>query len=142
MRRSYGLYFNKEEREIERMKVEKKSRWKNLPFYERLSRRCKQRGLSKKMCEHIKLLDKAPKKMIYMAHNGKEVVFDAWEDDTAEWNIYWADICPRCYKKYRSILGDRAHRDGSGEARCYVCGCEATDADYYVDFKPEEVRFK
>ena len=124
------------------MKTENKSRWKNLSLYERLSLRCKQRGVSEEMCKHIASMDKIPRKMMYTSSNGKEIVFDAWEDDREEWNIYWVDMCPRCYKKYRSILGNRVHRDGSGEARCYVCGCEATDADYYVDFKPEEVRFE
>lgn len=124
------------------MKTEKKPRWKNLSFYERSARKLKQRGVSEETCAHIRNLDKTPKKMIYTASNGKEVAFDAWEDDREEWGIYWADMCPKCYKKYRSILGNRAHRDRSGEACCYVCGCEATDADYYIDFKPEEVRFE
>ncbi len=31
-----------------------KPRWKNLPMYERLARRCKQSGVSEEMCEHIR----------------------------------------------------------------------------------------
>lgn len=31
-----------------------KPRWKNLPTYERLARRCKQFGASEEMCEHIR----------------------------------------------------------------------------------------
>ena len=31
-----------------------KPRWKNLPMYERLSRRCKQSGVSEEMCEHLR----------------------------------------------------------------------------------------
>lgn len=31
-----------------------KPRWKNLPIYERLARRCKQSGASEEMCEHIR----------------------------------------------------------------------------------------
>lgn len=31
-----------------------KPRWKSLPMYERLSRRCKQSGVSEEMYEHIR----------------------------------------------------------------------------------------
>ena len=31
-----------------------KPRWKDLPFYERFARQCKQRGVSDEMCEHIR----------------------------------------------------------------------------------------
>lgn len=31
-----------------------KPRWKNLPMYERLYRRCKQSCVSEEMCEHIR----------------------------------------------------------------------------------------
>lgn len=31
-----------------------KPRWKNLPTYERLARRCKQSGASEEMCEYIR----------------------------------------------------------------------------------------
>lgn len=31
-----------------------KPRWKELPFYERFARELKQRGVSEKMCEHIR----------------------------------------------------------------------------------------
>ena len=31
-----------------------KPRWKALPFYERLARRCKQSGVSEEMCEHLR----------------------------------------------------------------------------------------
>lgn len=31
-----------------------KARWKDLPLYERLAKRCKQYGASDEMCEHIR----------------------------------------------------------------------------------------
>ena len=31
-----------------------KPRWKDLPFYERLAKQLKQRGVSEEMCEHIR----------------------------------------------------------------------------------------
>lgn len=33
-----------------------KPRWKDLPLNERLSKRCKQKGVSDEMCEHIRQL--------------------------------------------------------------------------------------
>lgn len=35
-----------------------KSRWKDLPLYDRLVKRCKQHGVSDEMCEHIKKIGK------------------------------------------------------------------------------------
>ena len=79
------------------------------------------------------------KKMIYTSSRGKRIKFDAWEDDRIENGIYWVDMCPSCHNKYKGILGKRAHKDGSGIASWYVCGCENTNADWYVDFDPNEV---
>lgn len=31
-----------------------KPRWKDLPLYDRLSKRCKQHGVSDEMCEYIR----------------------------------------------------------------------------------------
>lgn len=31
-----------------------KTRWKDLPLYDRLAKRCKQHGVSDEMCEHIR----------------------------------------------------------------------------------------
>ena len=31
-----------------------KARWKDLPLYDRLAKRCKQHGVSDEMCEHIR----------------------------------------------------------------------------------------
>lgn len=31
-----------------------KARWKDLPLYERLAKRCKPHGVSDEMCEHIR----------------------------------------------------------------------------------------
>ena len=39
-----------------------KPRWKNLPMYERLARRCKQSGVSEEMCEHIRERSKQKEK--------------------------------------------------------------------------------
>lgn len=34
--------------------VKNKPRWKDLPYYERLARQLKQRGISNEMCERIR----------------------------------------------------------------------------------------
>lgn len=35
-------------------RMKKKSRWKDLPFYERLAKELKRNGLSDEMCEHVR----------------------------------------------------------------------------------------
>ena len=82
------------------------------------------------------------KRMIYVSPREKRIEFDAWEDDVKENGIFWVDMCPTCHNKYKGILGKRAHKDGSGVASCYVCGCENTNADWYIDFDPSEVIFE
>lgn len=119
-----------------------KPRWKNLPVYEMMIRKAKQSGVSEETCEFLRSKRRSPKKMIYTAPNGKEVAFDAWEDDTEEYGTYWADICPECCKKYKKELWGKLSDGASGEASCYICGCENTNAEAYVDFDKNEVRFE
>lgn len=125
------------------MKKNAKQRWKNLSTRERLARKCEQSGkVSENTVSMIRDGDKAPKKMIYTAQNGKEIAFDAWEDSTEEFGTYWADICPACCKKYKKELWDKIVDGASGIASCYICGCENTNAEAYVDFDQNEVRFE
>lgn len=45
-----------------------KPRWKDLPLYDRLAKRCKQYGVSDEMCEHIreKCKKKEEQEIIYV----------------------------------------------------------------------------
>ena len=80
------------------------------------------------------------KAMIFTSPRGKQIRFDSWGDTTDENcnQFYWVGMCPRCHNKYRSILGNRASKDGSGS--CYVKGCEY-ETDYHVDFEAKDVTF-
>ena len=125
------------------MKKNVKQRWKKLSIRERLARKCEQSGtVSEETINMIRNGDKTLRKMIYTSPNGKEVAFDAWEDATEEFGTYWADICPECCKKYRKELFDKISDGASGEASCYICGCENTNAEAYVDFDKNKVRFE
>lgn len=125
------------------MKKNIKQRWKNLSTRDRLARKCKQSGkVSEDTIDMIRNGDKTLRKMIYTAANGREIIFDAWEDSTEEFGTYWADICPDCCKKYKKELWGKIADGASGEASCYICGCENTNAEAYVDFDKNEVRFE
>lgn len=78
------------------------------------------------------------KDMKFVAHNGMDIVFDDWNDETEEYGTYWVGMCQECFNKFKNILGDRVS-DGSGW--CSVKGCE-NEADYYVDFLKDEVVFE
>ena len=41
-----------------RIMAKGKPRWKDLPLYDRLAKRCKQYGVSDEMCEHIREIGK------------------------------------------------------------------------------------
>ncbi len=72
--------------------------------------------------------------MAYKAE-GTRVVFDDYEveDDSC-----WAELCPACLGKYRKILAGHASDGAAGT--CSVKGCQ-NEAEYYLDFKKEEVSF-
>ena len=76
--------------------------------------------------------------MVYTSKRGKQITFDDFEDNTADFDSYWGEMCPSCHNKYRGILGDRASIGAMGT--CSVKGCE-NEADYYVDFNKNEVSF-
>ena len=78
--------------------------------------------------------------MVYTSKRGKQIVFDDYVDNTVEYDSYWAEMCPHCHNKYKGILGDRVDDGGSACGTCSVMGCE-NEADYYVDFSKDEVRF-
>lgn len=79
-------------------------------------------------------------KMIYKeSKGGKQIVFGAYAKDEEE-GTYWAKMCPRCYKKYRSILGGRCDGGGGIWGTCSVEDCKE-EADYCVDFNVDEVLF-
>lgn len=81
------------------------------------------------------------KRMIFTSKNGTKIEFDTFEDETEEYGTYWVDMCPKCYKKYKGALENRASDNGSGVASCSVVGCKNTNASIYVDFRKDEVNF-
>lgn len=74
--------------------------------------------------------------LIYTSKRGKQIIFDDFEDNTEEYQSFWAEMCPHCHNKYRGILGKRASHGAMGT--CSVKGCE-NEAEYYVDFAENEV---
>lgn len=50
-------------------------------------------------------------------------------------------MCPHCHNQYRNILGGRWSDIGEAQRICSVEGC-SNEADYYVDFKAEEIDIK
>ncbi len=75
----------------------------------------------------------------FKAENGETILFDDYTDNRGMLGSdFWVAICPKCYAKYKHILGNRVDEDGSGW--CSVCGCGDTEnAEYYVDFSADEV---
>ena len=80
-----------------------------------------------------------PDIMEFTSPRGKKIRFDDFVDNTAEYGSYWANMCPTCRNKYRSILKNRVTDDGSDTAVCSVEGCSKGNAHYYVDFDSAEV---
>lgn len=78
------------------------------------------------------------KKMVYTSKRGNKIIFDYFVDNTKEYNTFYAEMCPHCHNLYKGILGNRASHGARGI--CSVDGCQK-EADYYVDFSPEDVSF-
>lgn len=67
------------------------------------------------------------------------IVFDDYVDDQ-QYNSFWANMCQKHRVEYKKILGKKATK-GSCNGLCSVKDCQQ-EADYYVDFKPEEIVLK
>lgn len=69
--------------------------------------------------------------------------FSEYVDDSGETDVlsYWAEICPSCLRKYRSMLGNGRIDEGSAQGICSVKGCQ-NEADSYLDFSSSEVFFQ
>lgn len=78
------------------------------------------------------------KEMVFHAENGQELIFDDFSDNLEEYDSYWAELCPDCYKRYGEVLGNRVDECGCARGICSIKGC-ANEADYYIDFKANEV---
>lgn len=50
-----------------------KPRWKNLPTYERMARRCKQSGVSDEMCDWIRTFPERKRQREQSAANAQSV---------------------------------------------------------------------
>ena len=82
------------------------------------------------------------KKMVFAAPTGETITFSMYEDSTKHQGLccYTTLMCPRCYRKYKKALGNKAYEEqGVGEI-CFVAGCE-NEAEYIADFNENEVKF-
>ena len=75
---------------------------------------------------------------VFAATNGNEIAFDDFTADT-EYDSVWVEMCPHRHNKYKNILGLRCSDKGEAQGVCGVQGCN-NEADYYVDFKPNEIK--
>lgn len=80
------------------------------------------------------------KNLIYKPKRGKHITFDDFVDNTKEYDSFWVEMCSQCYKKYKDILGKRVDEGGIACGTCSVKWC-TNEADYYVDFGKNEVKF-
>lgn len=81
------------------------------------------------------------KNMVYTSEREEQIVFDDYVDNTKEYNSYWVEMCSCCLNKYKDIIGNRVDDGGAACGICSVKGCE-NEADYYVDFDKDEVKFE
>lgn len=80
-------------------------------------------------------------KMIYIHKNGERIVFDDYTKDyDGDERFYWAEMCPKCYNRFKAILEGREDDGGTAAGICSVYGCD-NEADYYVDFSHNDVDF-
>lgn len=63
------------------------------------------------------------------------IVFDDINDETAEHNVYWVEMCPECLHKHKIPLG---WVDSGAGGTCCVQGCW-NEAQYYVDLPKDRV---
>lgn len=81
------------------------------------------------------------KNLLFTSTNGKTILFDdfveEYDEEYKKDRPYWVEMCPHCHRKYRGILGSRC--DDGAQGMCSVKGCN-NQADYYVDFKPNETK--
>ena len=78
----------------------------------------------------------------YISKEGKIIEFDDWCDETDQKDLggYWVYMCPSCHKKYKNILKKViVSKTATGQACCSVKGCKSNKAEYYVDFKKEQI---
>lgn len=79
-------------------------------------------------------------KLKYVSKRGKEIIFDDYCDETQEEDLggYWVYMCKHHHRMYRHVLKGKFDDTGCS-TYCSVDGCWR-EADYYVDFGPEEVK--
>ena len=81
--------------------------------------------------------------LLFTSPKGKTILFDdyveEYDEEDKKGSPYWAEMCPHCHRKYRGILGNRCDDGGTAQGTCSVKGCN-NQADYYVDFYPNETK--
>ena len=89
------------------------------------------------------MLGRTASKMVYTDKKTMtRIVFDDFEVEEQDDGTLsaWAEICPRCKKKYLPFLKSASFDDGSAVGTCCVSGCWK-QADAYVDFDICDVSF-
>lgn len=79
-------------------------------------------------------------KAIFKSNSEQKIIFDDFCAE-GEYDTVWVEMCPHCHNKYRNMLGSRCSDVGEAQGTCSVEGC-SNEADYYVDFKTEEINIK
>lgn len=79
--------------------------------------------------------------MFYMLYNkgAQSIVFDDFAPMETE-GSYWVNMCPRCRDRYFKYLKNKVDDCVPAGLTCSVLGC-FNEADFYVDFEPEEIKF-
>lgn len=79
-------------------------------------------------------------KATFKSNSEKRIIFDDFCVES-EYDTVWVEMCPHCHNKYKTILGGRCSDTGEEQGICSVEGCD-NEADYYVDFKRDEIEIK
>lgn len=74
----------------------------------------------------------------YISNDRKcNIIFDDYNDERKEYGSWWVGMCEKCFCKYKAYVEPKSDNCGSG--CCSVLGCN-NEAEYYIDFKAEELK--
>ena len=56
--------------------------------------------------------------IFFVYKDGKSIVFDDYTIEVEHTGYCWVEMCPKCYEKYKDILGNRADDGGCACGTC------------------------